>query len=530
MQPSYLLGIDIGTQGSKGVIVGRNGVIEASCFVEHGLSTPRPGWAEHDADAIWWADFVNLSRRLIFQAQIDPDQIAAIGTCALSPDMLPLDAAGRPLRPAILYGIDTRAHVETRAMNERLELTGQMALTSQDVGPKIVWFQNREPERWRRMHKIVSAHGYVVGKLTGRYTIDHTTAGGFRPFFDPLTGTWDAGTCAMYDVPRACLPEVMQATEIVGTVTAAAAADTGLAQGTPVICGATDFPAEVVSTGADAEGDLVVSYGTTMTLVAFSHEPVVCPGMFNGQGLFGALDQLYDGMYCVGGGMATSAALTRWFRDNFGSGERRIEQDVGINAYQMLGLEAEASPPGSDGLIVLPYFSGERSPIHDDQAQGMLFGLTLSHTRGHVYRALLEGIGYGLAHHVSLMQQAGLRLNRIVATGGGSRNRLWAQIVSDVTGLPQTILGRSSAALGVAFLAGIGIGYFHELQEVRAWSPPDVELLPRADLYQRYREYYRIYRQLYDNTKEEMHTLAQLRAGGPPVVDRARDGLTVGSV
>jgi xylulokinase len=211
--------------------------------------------------------------------------------------------------------------------------------------------------------------------------------------------------------------------------------------------------------------------------------------------------------------MATSAALTRWFRDNFGQSERRAEEELGIDAYELLAVEAEAAPPGSDGLVVLPYFSGERSPIQDDQAQGVIFGLTLAHTRRHVYRALLEGVSYGLAHILELMQLEGARLDRIIGIGGGARNRVWAQIVSDVTGLPQVILGRSSAALGAAFLAGVGVGLLHDLRDIRCWVPPDVEVRPNAELHDRYQGLYRIYRRLYEHTREEMHALAKLRAG-----------------
>ena len=511
-RPPYLLGIDIGTQGSKGLIVACDGAVLASTSVEHGLSVPRPGWAEQDADGIWWGDFVKLTRGLLSRAQIDPRDIAAVGTCALSPDMLPLDADGRPLRSGILYRIDTRAGAEIAAMNQQLGLVGQSALTAQDVGPKIAWFRAHEPDRWRQTRKILSANGYLVARLTGRHTIDYITAGGFRPFFDAVHRTWNASVCARYDLPPACLPEVLEATDIAGTVTAAASAETGLAEGTPVIAGTEDFPAEAVSTGVADEGSVIVSYGTTMVVLTFAGRPLDCPGLFSGPAMLGGLDVLYDRLSYLVGGMATSAAVTRWFRDNFGQSERRAEQELGIDAYQILGLEAEAVPPGSNGLVVLPYFSGERSPINDHQAQGLVFGLTLAHTRGHVYRALLEGVSYGLAHHLELMRRGGARLERIVGTGGGTRNRLWAQIVSDVTELPQTILDRSSAALGAAFLGGVGVGLFHELHEIRPWVWPGLELRPRAELHDYYHALYGIYRRLYEHTREDMHELARLRA------------------
>jgi xylulokinase len=229
-----------------------------------------------------------------------------------------------------------------------------------------------------------------------------------------------------------------------------------------------------------------------------------------------ALSNLYPGLYSVGGGMVTSAALSRWFRDKFGQAEMRAEQELGISAYGLLGLEADAVPPGSDGLVVLPYFSGERTPIHDDLARGVIFGLTLAHGRGHIYRALLEGVAYGLEHHMELIRQAGVPVRRIVATGGGARSHLWTQIVSDVTGISQVVVAPSNAALGVAFLAGKAIDIFADLRDVRRWAKPEREVHPRETVHEVYQRYYAVYRRLYERTKEEMHELARLTAEASP--------------
>lgn len=506
----YLVGVDIGTQGAKGALLSEHGEIVASYSIEHHLSVPRPGWAEHDAEMIWWQGFLEIVRGLVFRAQADPRDIVAIGLSAVAPAMVPIDGAGRPVRPAILYS-DTRAGSENGWMTERLGWDADSRLRAQDAGPKILWFREHEPERWQRTHRVMSAHGYVVAKLTGRYTIDVGTARQYRPFFDWASRAWNPVICALFDVPIEVLPDVVEATDVVGGVTAWAAAETGLAEGTAVIGGITDFMAEAVSTGASAEGDVVVSYGTTLCLVGFSGKPIAhCPGLWSGSHLFGDLEELYADRFTVGGGMATSAALTRWFRDHFGQGERRAEQELGVSAYGVLGLEAEAVPPGAQGLVVLPYFSGERSPIHDSLARGAVFGLTLAHGRGHVYRALLEGVAYGVQHHIELMQEAGMALGRIVATGGGARSRLWTQIVSDVTGLPQDVIVPSDAALGAAFLAGNAVGIFREIGDVRLWARSEREVQPRHSVHAEYREYYGIYRRLYERTKEEMHALARL--------------------
>jgi xylulokinase len=516
----FLIGVDIGTQGSKGALISEAGQILASCSIEQEVSVPRPGWAEHDAEHAWWDGFVEVVRGLLLRSQVDPEAISAIGISSLMPVMVPLDANQRPLRPAILYA-DTRAHHEMEEMNRDLTPSGDRAasgqfsagLTLQDLGPKILWYQRHEPERWRRTRSLLGAQAYVVAKLTGRQVIDATTAVGFRPFFDPVRREWDALTCSRYDVSLDILPEIIETTDFAGAVTPEAAAATGLAIGTPVIAGTIDFFAEMISTGADEAGDVVITYGTTLCIAALCNQPIgECPGLGTMLADSGALSDLYPGLFSVGGGMVTSAALSRWFRDKFGQAERAAERELGISAYGLLGLEADAVPPGSDGLVVLPYFSGERTPIHDDQARGMIFGLTLAHGKGHIYRALLEGVAYGVEHHLHLMRDAGVPMRRIVATGGGSRSHLWTQIVSDVTGMSQVIVAPSNSALGAAFLAGKAAGIFDRVSDVRRWAKPEREVHPRENVHEVYQRYYSVYRRLYERTKEEMHELARLTA------------------
>lgn len=514
-----LIGVDIGTQGSKGALISETGLILASCSIEHNVSSPRPGWAEHDADRAWWGGFVEVVRLLLLQSQVAPHQIAGVGVSGLMPVMLPVDADGRPLRPAILYA-DTRAHAEMVRMNEQLASSESSALVAHDVGPKIVWFRDHEPARWQRIHSILSTQGYVIAKLTGRYVIDSFSAMGMRPFINLPRNGWDVDNCDRFGVAIELLPEIVGTTDVVGTITEEAAAETGLAVGTLVIGGAADFIAETISTGAATEGDVAVSYGTTLCLTAFSRRPIGHgPGFVDMLQHHQDLSRLYPGLYAVGAGMATSGALTRWFRDQFGQTERRVEQELGVNAYELLGIEAAKAPPGADGLIVLPYFSGERSPIHDDWARGVIFGLTLAHGRGHLYRALLEGVAYGLQHNLELMRDAGITPNRIVATGGGSRSHLWTQIVSDVTGLPQEVAGPSNAALGMAFLAGYSSEIFSQISDVGQWVRPERVVHPRAEIHDLYQKYYAVYRRLYEQTKEEMHDVVRISEEaltGPP--------------
>ena len=510
-----LIGVDIGTQGSKGALITETGQILAAHSIEQDVMVRHPGRAEHDADRIWWGGFVEVVRELLHRSRIDPADVAAVGISGLTPVMLPVDERGRPLRPAILY-TDTRAHAEMAEMNVRVAARGEPPLVAHDVGPKMLWFREHEPNLWERTRKILGAPGYVIAKLTGRAVIDSGTASGMRPFYDFGRRAWDVIECDRYGVSADLLPDVVAMTEIVGEVTAEAALETGLAPGTPVIGGAVDYFAEMIGTGAGEPGDVVASYGTTLCLTAFSRDPIgPCPGLAMMLPVGSELERLFPGLHGVGGGMATSSALTRWFRDQFGAAERRAESELGVSAYGLLGMEAEATPPGAGGLVVLPYFSGERTPIHDDQARGVICGLTLSHTRGHLYRAILEGVAYGLQHHLELIRGAGVPLRRIVATGGGARSELWTQIVSDVTGLPQTVIEPSNAALGAAFLAGYARGIFRHVGEVRQWARPGREVRPREEVHAVYQQYYAVYRRLYERTKAEMHELARLSEEAP---------------
>ena len=512
---AYLLGIDVGTQGSKGILLKTTGEVVARCAVEHEISFPRPGWAEHDADKVWWGDFVKLARELLRRSAIDPERIAAVGVSAVNPVMVPIDARGRPLRPGILYGIDTRSTAEIQWLNhdlgwDRPEVPPSRRLTSQSVSPKVIWLRENEPELWKRTAKVLGATGYIVFRLTGVTAIDSGTVSALAPFYNAAIGTWDEGMCEHFGVPTSIFPKVHAVTDIVGTITPEAAEQTGLAAGTPVSCGTGDATAEYLSAGVVEAGDAGVLYGTTMCMSVLSAEPHTHPLLWGHK-------SIVPGLFGTGGGMATSAALTRWFRDQFGREEMDVERHLGVNAYHVLSDEASTVPPGAEGLVVLPYFAGERTPIHDGEARGLILGLTIYHTRRHIYRALLEGTAYGLRHHIDLMAEVDVRPKRIVAAGGGSLDPLWTQIVSDVIGMPQECVETPyGPPLGDAFLAGYGAGLLHDFHALKdRWVRIGRRVEPRPAFTAFYERYYAIYRRLYGQTVEEMHGLARLARLSP---------------
>jgi len=482
------LGIDIGTASSKGVLTDTAGRIVARAERAHGVSTPYPGWVEHDAETVWWSDFVAIARELMAAADAR-DAVLGLAVSGIGPCLLPADAEGAPLRPAILYGVDTRATAEIAELNTELGAEQVLArsgspLTSQAVGPKLRWLARHEPQVYARTRMLLMASSFLVHRLTGRYVLDHQSASQCVPMYDLRRREW-ATDWAESVAHGLELPELAWPTEVVGHVTREAAAATGLPVGLPVTTGTIDAWAEAASVGVREPGDAMVMYGTTMFLVQVLADPRPHPGLWGTCGT-------WPGTYTLAAGMATSGAVTDWLRRLVG-GE-----------FATLVDEAAQVPAGSRGLIVVPYFAGERTPLFDPDARGIVAGLTLGHGRAELYRAALEGIGYGVRHNLEAMADAGGRAHRLVAVGGGTKGGLWTGIVSDITGLPQQLPAETiGACLGDAMLAAEASGV-----DTTAWNPVVTTIEPNQDAAARYAEYYPHYRTLYESTRETAHFLA----------------------
>lgn len=482
------LGIDIGTYQAKGVIADETGRIVVQASRDHRMQVPRPGWAEHDAEADWWGGFVALCREML--RDVEARDIACVATSAIGPCMLPVDAEGRALCNAVLYGVDTRAAEEIEALtreigSDRILETCGNALTSQSVGPKILWLQRHHPEIYARAAKIVTSTSFLVQRLTGACVIDHYTAANFSPLYDVNRLDWTDALAGFLPLDK--LPRLAWSTEIAGQVSAAAAAATGLMEGTPVTVGTIDAAAEAVSVGTRAAGDMMMMYGSTIFMIQVTERPVR-------DGRLWYAPWLYPGRHASMAGLATSGTLTHWFRDQFA---RELPKE---SAFATLAAEAEASPPGANGLILLPYFSGERTPIHDPHAKGTVIGLNLTHRRGDLYRALIEGIAMGTAHVIETCREIGAAPARLLAVGGGTQNALWVQATSDFADLPQIVSAVSTgAAYGNAFLAACAVGLAKE-EDIAAWNPPAREIRPERSAV--HAAHYALFRRLYEQTKE----------------------------
>jgi xylulokinase len=494
-----LLGIDIGTYSSKGVLVEPNGEVLKTSVVDHEMSIPHPGWAEQDADAIWWGDLIKICAQLLDGKPYRGEDVGGVAVSAIGACMLPMDKEGKPLRPGILYGVDTRASQEIKFLNQKygdeeiFEFSG-MVLSSQAIGPKILWMRNHEPDLWEKVNLITTASSYLVYKLTGQKVIDRHTASHYVPLLDMHSLEWsDRFSDEIVDITK--LPRLAWSDELAGAIHQEGANSTGLKVGTPVAVGAVDALSEGISVGVVNPGDLMIMYGSTAFFILVLDTPIPDKRLWTVAGA-------YAGQYDLAAGMATTGSLTRWFRD-----ELAKELPDGL-AYETLFASIEDVRPGSGGIIVLPYFSGERTPLNDPNARGVIAGLTLAHTRNHLYRAVLESVAYGIRHNIETFGDIGADVKRVVAVGGGTKSKTWLQIVSDVVGIGQVVPELTiGASYGDAFLAGLASGIL-DRADIHRWVKPGHSIDPDSDQQAIYDDYYADYLALYRQTKDILHRLS----------------------
>ena len=493
----YLLGVDIGTASSKGVLIeAKSGKPVAETAIAHGLSMPKAGWVEQDAETIWWDEFVQIVKDLLAQSTIQPSEIAGVGISGIGPCVLPVDADFKPLRPAILYGIDSRASSEIQQYeeafgSEEIFRRAGCELSSSSVAPKILWIYKNEPEIYQKTRWFMSCQNFIVARLTGRAAIDIYTASTYSPIIDVEKIEWlDEEVAGLNPFDK--LPEKVWSTDIVGKVTVEAAKICGLAEGTPVIAGAIDAAAEAVSIGNALAGE-------TMAMFASSNSIIALTDAYTRSRTFWGLNWLFPGQYALVGGMATVGSLTKWFLENIYRADPEAE---GANLYAQMSKLLEKSKPGANNLLALPYFEGERTPINDPNARGTFFGLTLRHSQADLYRALLEAVGFGIRHNLEALAEEGVAVNRINAVGGATENLAWMQIIADIAEVEVRIMqGNSGAPFGAAILAGIGVGIYKDASQAKIWDHTAISLKPNPDNAEIYRRLYPAFRRLYEDTK-----------------------------
>ena len=483
------LGIDIGTSSSKAVVTDADGHLLAQAVRPHVTASPQPGWFEHDPVANWWGALLDLCGSLRHQgvdlAAVEAMSVSGIGPCALI-----ATADGTPLRPAILYGIDTRATAEiaeiTETLGDQIQERCGNPLSSQSVLPKLVWLKRNEPTAFVAAKRWYCCSGWLTQQLTGQYVVDHYTASVSDPLYYLADRSWWQEPWERF-VPQFEQPRLVWPGEIIGTVQRAASDQLGLPIGVPVCTGTIDAFSEAYGAGVEQPGDTMVMYGSTLFLIQVTRDTHTHAGLWAASGRFATTSSL-------AAGLSTAGLLATWLKDIASTDEDTIF------------AEAATAPAGSNGLVTLPYFAGERTPLLDPRARGAILGLTLDHTRSHIARSFLEAIGFGVRHNLETMAEAGAAPSRLVGVGGGARSTLWPQIITDITGLPQDIpkitLG---ASYGNARAGAEALGH-----DTSHWNPVTRRLIPTDTHRSVYDDMYGIYRSLYPALRPQMHNLASL--------------------
>lgn len=501
--PCYM-GIDTGTYETKGVLLDAEGRVIAQAAAPHEPENPRPGFFECDAEAVFWEDLCRVSKRLLETAGIAPEDVAVLGISAMGPDVICVDENVRPLRKAILYGIDSRASEEIAWLNEYYgeerasELYGHR-ICSDDGAPKILWLKRHEPEVYERTCHFLTGTSFLCAKLTGRYVIDAFLAkADFRPLYNSAGEI--SSECRLYcreDQLAMAQPAHVPA----GTLTPEAAAQTGLSTATRVITGTGDSTAESISCGIVKPGNLMIQLGSTMFVYYCSDREVLSDKIHGGS-------FVVPGTYKLSAGTNAAGLLTRYIRDRFYMDLVEEERSGGENAYARMAELGAAIPAGSEGLIMLPYLAGERDPIQDPDAVGMLFGLALRHTRDHIYRAGLEAVAYSAKQILACIEELGLPIASIMVVGGGNRNKLWLQILSDVLDRPvHTPAVSLGACYGGALLAMLADGALRDYGELAGRVARGETWRPDRERAAFYAQHFEIYQELYSQTSHLMHRL-----------------------
>lgn len=495
---ALILGLDVGTTGTKGVLLDPDAGIVAEAEAAATLRSPQTGWAEEDPEE-WWQNVATVTRACLRSSRAQPADIRAVGASGMVPTLILLDRAGNVLRPSIQQN-DARSHEEIEVFRRRvteaeaLEKTGS-AITQQSIGPKALWLRRHEPAAMTRATHLMGSYDFIAYRLTGCRSSERNWALE-SGLFDLRREAWDPTLLGLGTIAPSLLGPVRWASEIVGEVSQEAAQHIGIRAGTPVVAGSADHIASAFSAGLKSPGDLLVKLGGAGDILYSVDDPVVDRRLF--------LDyHVIPGKFVVNGCMAASGSILKWFRQEFAS-----ELD-----YADLDALAASVAPGSDGLVLLPYFLGEKTPIHDPLARGVFFGLTLSHTRAHAYRAILEGIAYGFRHHLAVLSERGLAAAKARVTNGGARSVLWKQVTADVLGLPlEPVAGHPGSSLGAAFVAGRGVGLFKTWGDIERFVKLEHVVEPDARAHERYGQLFAIYRGLYASLKD--HFPALHRAAG----------------
>lgn len=492
----YILAHDVGTGGDKAVLCDLNGQVLFSAYKSYGISYPQPGWVEQDPDELWRA-VAFTTRQVLHQSGINPADVIGVGISAQMWNTLPVDEHGRPLTPMLSW-LDLRSVRQAdRLMTGDLpsfifKHTGNIP-TAKDSIPKILWLKEERPDIWERTAFLLDCKEYILFKLTSRIAIDYVGASVYF-LFDPIARHWSQEVCRELGIPIEKLPPAFPCTDVIGAITPGASLETGLVAGTPVVICAGDVAVAQAGAGANREGKVHLCIGTAtwvgISTATFRNDP---------DKPFWGLNHIDKDKYIIAGEMETGGGALMWFRDVLCQ-EQQHQAAVGEkSSYDLLSDMAGSVPAGSDKLIFLPWLSGERAPVLDHYARGGYIGLTMSHTKAHMTRAVMEGVAYHLRWICEAMEKTGFVINGFNGIGGGCNSPIWVQIIADITGRPLSVVKNhlEAGAVGAALTVAVGLGIHPDMDSVDDLVSIERVVQPDPLNRRRYEHLYQIYRDLY---------------------------------
>ncbi|HZZ42879.1 MAG TPA: xylulokinase [Tepidisphaeraceae bacterium] len=507
---SHLLGIDIGTSGTKTLICDHDGVVLATALAEHPISHPRPGWSEQNPED-WWQSTIAATRAVLKKSRLQPSDITAVGLSGQMHGSVFLADSEKPLRPALLWN-DQRTTKQCDDITARaggreklIELVANPALTG-FTAPKILWLRDNEPRNYAKLKHVLLPKDYIRLRMTGDYATEVSDASGTL-LLDVANRQWSTKLLSLLDLDPSLLPSMHESQQVTGTLTKSAAKALGLAEGTPVVGGAGDQAAGAVGNGIVRSGIVSATLGTSGVVFAHADRPVRDP-----LGRVHTMCHAVPNKWCVFGCMLAAGGSFQWFRNTLGQPEIAAAKKQKQDPYELLIAQAQRAPIGAEGLFFLPYLTGERCPHPDPLARGAWIGLTARTTRDHMIRALLEGITFGMRDALEIIRSMNIPISEIRASGGGARSPFWRQLQADIYNTPLLTTNASEGpAYGVALLAGVGTNVWPSVEQAcKSSIKPTQKSPPNKKRAAQYEPYYRAYDKLYDTLKDRFTENASL--------------------
>lgn len=501
MSKNYLLGIDIGTSACKIAVFDRNGRVMASATGDYPVYYPQEGWAQQNPEE-WWDAVCGAIQKCLSTGDIDPEQIAGVGIDGQSWSAIAIDNQGRVLTDTPIW-MDTRAQEICDRLNEEIGTEKIFLLAGNSLQPsyttaKILWYKENMPEIYGKIYKILQSNSFIAYRLTGAVTQDLSQGYGLH-CFDMRTGTWDKEMCDRLGIPMEFLPDIVPCDRVVGTVTEEAAARCGLTAGTPVVAGGLDAACGTLGAGVIHPGETQEQGGQAGGMSICTDTYKADPSLILGF-------HVVPGQWLLQGGTTGGGGVMRWFEKEFADYERSKSKETGVSSLIQLNELAQKIPAGSEGVVFLPYMSGERSPIWNPYAKGVFYGLDFAKSKGHMVRACMEGVAFSLRHNLEVAEAAGAEVKVLRAMGGSANSLLWTQIKADVTGKKVVVPASDTATtLGAAILAGVGVGVYKDYEEAVSLTVRETRSHePNPLNKETYDKTYRTYRELYESVKHMM--------------------------